>query len=606
MRKTKKAVSALALTLAASTLFVGCGDSGTGATTAAAQETEAQETTEAAETSAGETETKDEEDTNAESTETEAENTDTKIGNGETLLIGIQTNALVTDYEDNFQTKKLEEDLGINIEFYMLPASADDCKTKLSLMATGGEALPDIIMVDGVLSAEQVLDYGSKGIFVPLNDYIADESMCPYFSAIPEEDMETIMTAITSADGNIYCLPKFETSTWNMTPNRYYINGAWLDKLGLEVPTTTDELYEVLKHFVQDDPNGNGKADEIGVYGMMEGGYGQNTVAALMNSFLFWNGGGQNGGLALDESGETVIAPFTQDAFREGLRYMNKLYSEGLMPSAIFTDDDTQFKAVLNAETPVVGLVCAGSTSNWNDCDNNPNFLELDIMSPLTGPEGVCYTPYTEYSPTLEFFITSACENPELAFRFGDYFYKKDISMMARFGEEGVDWTMDPEVCAEFTNCYVEAGITDAISIVYNYKTDVNVWAEPSNKFWHGTQPRYSALEWSNGEADGSAPYDPSKKSATLNAYNYEHYYDKHPEHVLPMLHYTLEESSQLGTITSDVPELVNSAIAEFITGNRSLEDDGWNAYLSELETSGLSQWLEAAQNAYDRSAGNN
>ena len=42
-----------------------------------------------------------------------------------------------------------------------------------------------IIMVDGVLSAEQVLDYGSKGIFVPLNDYIADESMCPYFSAIP-------------------------------------------------------------------------------------------------------------------------------------------------------------------------------------------------------------------------------------------------------------------------------------------------------------------------------------------------------------------------------------------------------------------------------------
>ena len=72
------------------------------------------------------------------------------------------------------------------------------------------------------------------------------------------------------------------------------------------------------------------------------------------------------------------------------------------------------------------------------------------------------------------------------------------------------------------------------------------------------------------------------------------------------MLHYTLEESSQLGTITSDVPELVNSAIAEFITGNRSLEDDGWNAYLSELETSGLSQWLEAAQNAYDRSAGNN
>lgn len=256
MRKTRKVASVLALTMAATTIFAGCGGSDA-KTTTGVKETKEEET---------------KEETNSADKESKEETTDTKIGNGETLVIGIQTNALVTDYEDNFQTKKLEEDLGINIEFYMLPSSAEDCKTKLSLMATGGETLPDIIMVDGVMSAEQVLDYGSKGIFIPLNDYIADESMCPYFSAIPEEDMETIMTAITSADGNIYCLPKFETSTWNMTPNRYYINGAWLDKLGLEVPTTTEELHEVLKAFVQNDPNGNGIADEIGVYGMAEGG----------------------------------------------------------------------------------------------------------------------------------------------------------------------------------------------------------------------------------------------------------------------------------------------------------------------------------------------
>ena len=67
----------------------------------------------------------------------------------------------------------------------------------------------------------------------------------------------------------------------------------------------------------------------------------------------------------------------------------------------------------------MVGLVCAGSTSNWTDCDNNPNFLELDIMSPLTGPERSHATHHIQdTSQTLEFFITSACENAELAFRF--------------------------------------------------------------------------------------------------------------------------------------------------------------------------------------------
>ena len=87
-----------------------------------------------------------------------------------------------------------------------------------------------------------------------------------------------------------------------------------------------------------------------------------------------------------------------------------------------------------------------------------------------------------------------------------------------------------------------------------------------------------------------------------MNAYNYENYYDKHPEHILPMLHYTLDESSNLNTVMSDVPELVKTAVAEFITGNRSLDDDGWNTYLSELENVGLSQWIETAQTAYERS----
>lgn len=41
------------------------------------------------------------------------------------------------------------------------------------------------------------------------------------------------------------------------------INKSWLEKLGLEVPKTWDDLTKVLTAFKNDDPNGNGEADEI-------------------------------------------------------------------------------------------------------------------------------------------------------------------------------------------------------------------------------------------------------------------------------------------------------------------------------------------------------
>ena len=97
-----------------------------------------------------------------------------------------------------------------------------------------------------------------------------------------------------------------------------------------------------------------------------------------MNAFIFWNGG-----LSLSDDGTEVIAPFTQDAWREGLTYLNELSSEGLLSANIFTDDGQQFKAILNQETPIVGLTTAGSLSNWPDVKNNKNFAEMEMIEPL-------------------------------------------------------------------------------------------------------------------------------------------------------------------------------------------------------------------------------
>lgn len=517
-------------------------------------------------------------------------------GERETLVVGVPSQRFITDYKDNYLTKLLEEELNVNLEFYEFPADGNDLQSKFSLMASSGEGMPDV-MIYKSFTPETVLDYGSKGVFIPLNEYY--EKTDTNYAKLPDEHKEIIEKAMTSADGNIYALPNFSENVWNYTPNRIFINTTWLDKLGLEVPTTTDELYEVLKAFVNEDPNGNGKKDEIGLYGFTEGGYGQDIVDTVMNAFVFYNGGDQNGGLALDESGENIIAPFTTEGWKEGLMYMNQLYNEGLIASSIFTDDDTQFKATLNSEENVVGMVSAGSTSNWTDCDNNPNFQELTMIEPLTGPKGICYTPYTEYSPEYNYFITSACKNPDLAFKLGDWFMTQEHSRIGRYGEKGVDWSDDKEVCAENTNAYVEAGITDTIDCVWL----TNIWSEPSNKFWYNVNPYYAPMEAEMSVANGVNPFDESSKSGMLYAYNLEWYSDKHPEKVLPLLHYTAEESTECAEIMMNIKDMVEQAKAEFITGARDFES-GWDSYLEELENAGLSRWIELAAGAYER-AGN-
>ena len=64
-------------------------------------------------------------------------------------------------------------------------------------------------------------------------------------------------------DGHYYLLPSDRGKGYRVSATHMFINKTWLDKLGLEMPTTWDELETVLKAFKTEDPNGNGQADEI-------------------------------------------------------------------------------------------------------------------------------------------------------------------------------------------------------------------------------------------------------------------------------------------------------------------------------------------------------
>ena len=82
--------------------------------------------------------------------------------------------------------------------------------------------------------------YAFQGAFVKLDEYLEEyaPNITKYLNDHPEKKAN-----ITSADGHIYIIPRFEDGD---TAQGWYIRQDWLDKLGLEQPKTVDEYYKVL------------------------------------------------------------------------------------------------------------------------------------------------------------------------------------------------------------------------------------------------------------------------------------------------------------------------------------------------------------------------
>lgn len=525
-----------------------------------------------------------------EGTQSEGSSTDSK--EREKIVIALAQNTNVESYDENYLTKLLEEELNVDIEFYYLPANADDAKTKFATMVNGGGTLPDVVIGMGY-SVLEAADYGSKGIFIRLNDYLSDQQTAKHFNEIPTEDKEYILENITAADGNIYALPKYNTEDWNTTPFRFWINKTWLDAVGAETPKTTEEFQAVMEQFLNEDPNGNGQADEIPITGSTNG-WGCNPFYFIMNSFVYC--ADDSGSLlTLSEDGKTVVAPFTTDEYKAGLEYMNALCEAGIFSPTVFTQDATQMTAVLSNETQIVGSVAAGGYGYWSNSDKNPNFQDMELLAPLTGPDGISYAMYIAPKPSMEYMITKDCKNPELAFKLGDLFYRSDISITNRFGEEGADWSADPEVTKNYKGVYEEvSGIPCTFALLNN------IWSKPQSKMWYDAGPTYRGLDFYRG-MDEQKPEDANATNyyALTRAQSAAFYADAHPEYILPNLIYTQEEADEVAEIISNVKTYIRECNAAFVTGNMGISE--WDTYLKELDNMGLGRWIEIAQTAYER-----
>ena len=243
------------------TLFAACGDSGK---TSSAPESSKVESSTADSSGAGE-------ESEAESSETGGDSEPSgEAVNGTnpgtelpivtepvTLRIAKERHMLDTtqNYNEKASFKNITEETGLTLEFVELAAGT--AAEKVPLMLAGGD-MPDVFWA--LLSDAQILQNTTQ--LVPLEGMLED--FAPNSLKTYEELGTDWRTIAIAPDDHMYgMLSRYESLYENTGDGIQIINKKWLEAVNKEVPTTLDEYYEVLKAFKEQDPNGNGEADEI-------------------------------------------------------------------------------------------------------------------------------------------------------------------------------------------------------------------------------------------------------------------------------------------------------------------------------------------------------
>lgn len=503
------------------------------------------------------------------------------------LTIAIPQNPNVEDFKTNKLTQWLEKDMNVDIEFVLLPATADDANTKVSLWVSSNSKLPDVLCLG--LTDTVVQDYVSKGVVKDLTSYYEDPQISPNFHSTDlDAERDTILNSIRFADGNIYSLYNYSPFPWNEASYRCWINQEWLDQLGMEAPATTDEFRAILEAFKNTDMNGNGKTDEIPMM-TAKSGYGMDPTTFLMNAFIQTTPGAD---YMVVKDGKLSPA-FTTEEWKKGLEYMYGLVQDGLLSPLSFTQDSTQLKTLLSASEATIGVTCAGSTSMFGSDPAAVNRMKL--LEPLTGPDGACGVAYQPSTASKNWYITKDASDPELAFKCGDWFLGSDQSWYARYGEKDVQWTDDPEIAKDYLPMFEQYTPVKYVGTIYGSQ---NIWGQPQNVHWQGANPMSTPLTQSLYQSFAYKEDPDLADKTNYNTVHLEIYYDKIPkEYVTKFLH-TDEELDQLSEY-SDMMDYVKSSMAEFITGNRSLNQ--WEDYLKTLDKMGLDDYVALRQSGFDR-----
>lgn len=478
-----------------------------------------------------------------------------------TLSIMCCSNVQTIDAAEMGMFKDAAAAVNVNLEWTQVRSGWDEKKAVL----LASNDYPDIFFSG--LSAEDITI--NLPAFADMTDLINEyaPNVARMFEEVPEAKVSG-----TYGDG-IYSLPRIV----GYRPRTYCtlsINKVWLDKLGLEVPTTLDELEQVLVAFRDGDPNGNGVKDEIPL-----------DWPSVATTHDVYELSGAFGVVDCQDTYRTVIQDgkisylYEHDAYLKMTQYLHRWYQEGLITPEVFTNDYAASNALCGqGEIARVGVTTGYSAQNRFGAFES-EYIHID---PLSGGE--------EYKTMWPFLIadrtvasnacvmSASCENKERAMMFINELYSDDFGVQCYFGSFDTGLTSKNE-----DGTYSINMPTDYASI------EESKWV-------------YSLVDYAPGyfservEAITTAPAELTDRIDVDNIY--VPYMPAKTDIWPTLIKFSEEELEELTYIRSDIYSYVSQKTAEWIV-NGGVEEE-WDEFQEYLKDLGIDTMREIYQNAYN------
>lgn len=480
-----------------------------------------------------------------------------------TFFTGLAATNGSNKFEERLVWSEYAKMSNIKVNFQTVPF--ENLTEKRNLALANGD-YPDALYSARVPAAD-LMKYGSQGVFIRLNDLI--DQYAPNLKKLMEKYPD-LRKALTMPDGNIYSFPSFYSPEFlpMLIGTPLWVKKDWLDKLGMEVPQTTEEFYQYLKAVKTTDLNGNGQLDEIP--------YSGTGINPLMEQLMgAWGVGTRGlGHKHVDIDPKTNELRFfrTTENFKELLQYMNRLYTEGLIDKDVFTQTGNALYAKGGKD-----LLAATINPNPKTQFNGEGYIGLGA---LKGPHGDQL--YTHIKVPMvwpgAFVITDKNKNPEATVRWIDHFYGDEGATFYFMGKEGVSYNQTADGKLEYVD---------------------EIRNNPNGLTMDQALTKY--VSWMGGSYPGYVQEKYFKGSETLPE-SIEAGKKAEP-HVIKELWYnfnfTDEEVEFMSSIGSDIHTYIKEMEAKFITGATPFSE--WDKYVQAVQGMGVDQYMKVYKAAYDR-----
>ena len=312
-------------------------------------------------------------------------------------------------YTDNAYTRYIKSVINVqNVDVFEANDSQYD--TNVSMVISMG-SLPDIMVVSSQDEVEQLVEAGLiEDLTESYNNCISDRIRKMY------ESYGDSLKDMVTYDGKIMALPETNITDG---PNLVWLRKDWMDKLGLSEPHTIDDVVNIVKHFISEDPGNNGvdasgKPNTVGlaVDTDVTGECGYSSEFLL--DIIFACFGAYPKQWIMNDDGEIVYGSVTDEA-KEALSYINSLYNQGVI------DNDFLLRTSTNICELIENGLCGSFFGPWwapnnplaNAVSRNP---DADWQPYLIATDSDGTTSYHSQNPCYKYVVVrKGYEHPEIA-----------------------------------------------------------------------------------------------------------------------------------------------------------------------------------------------